>query len=121
MTYKEIKLSFFKDGIRSKKIFHGMKLYSHTIKSMNGQWLVSRRVYLTEKGNYVYYERRDVNWHYWDGEQEGLSFDPSQTDENNIFEVASDLEAFAKYLGEDIIEKLAVKVQNGEIIEYLDI
>ena len=29
--------------------------------------------------------------------------------------------SFAKYLDKDIVEKLADKVQHGEIVEYLDI
>ena len=103
MTYEEIKLSFLKGGIRFYKVFQGHKLYSHTVTSENNQRLISKRVYLTKKRHYV------------------SSFDPNQVEENNVFEIADDLKTFAKYLGKDIVEKLADKVQHGEIVEYLDI
>ncbi|MDT9493645.1 EXLDI protein [Streptococcus mutans] len=121
MTYEEIKLSFLKGGIRSYKVFQGHKLYSHTVASENNQRLISKRVYLTKKRHYVYYERTDVNWNYWDKGKEDSSFDPNQVEENNVFEIADDLKTFAKYLDKDIVEKLADKVQHGEIVEYLDI
>lgn len=121
MTYEEIKLSFLKGGIRFYKVFQGHKLYSHTVTSENNQRLISKRVYLTKKRHYVYYERSVVNWNYWDKGKEDSSFDPNQVEENNVFEIADDLKTFAKYLGKDIVEKLADKVQHGEIVEYLDI
>ncbi|MGT2906706.1 EXLDI protein [Streptococcus dentiloxodontae] len=121
MTYQEIKLSFLEDGIRSYKVFQGHKLYSHTVTSEDNQKLISRRIYLTKKKHYVYYERTDVNWNYWDKGKENLSFDSNQVEENNIFEIADDLKSFEKYLSKDIIKKLAIKVRDGEIIEFLDI
>ena len=86
MTYEEIKLSFLKGGIRSYKVFQGHKLYSHTVASESNQRLISKRVYLTKKRHYVYYERTDVNWNYWDKGKEDSSFDPNQVEENNVFD-----------------------------------
>lgn len=121
MTYEEIKLRLLEDGIRSYKIFQGIKIYSHTVKTEDEQKQISKRVYLTKKQHYVYYERTDPNWYYWNKDRENANFDPSDINENTLFEVADDLESLTKYLGKDIIHKLAEKVQHGEVTEYLDI
>ena len=65
MEYKEIKLNVSNNKIREYKQFEGMKLYSDFFKSEDGRKLTNKRVYVTRKQNYVYYERTDVNWNYW--------------------------------------------------------
>ena len=123
MEYKEIKLNVSNNKIREYKQFEGMKLYSDFFKSEDGRKLTNKRVYVTRKQNYVYYERTDVNWNYWSsGGNYNSTFNPENDSKHNIiFEVSSELSDFIKYLGEEIIRKIELKQQNGEIIEILDI
>ena len=95
MEYKEIKLNVSNNKIREYKQFEGMKLYSDFFKSEDGRKLTNKRVYVTRKQNYVYYEI--------------------------IFEISSELSTFSKHLGKELIEKIELKYKNGEILEILDI
>ena len=67
MTYEGNQTQFLKGGIRFyKRSFKGINstlILSH-LRTIRG-W-ISKRVYLTKKRHYVYYERTDVNWNYWD-------------------------------------------------------
>ena len=116
MDYKEIKLNVSNNKIKEYKQFEGLKLYSDIFRSEDEKILINKRVYVTKKQNYVYYERTDVNWNYWSS---GGNYNDSK--HNIIFEVSSELSDFIKYLGEEIIRKIELKQQNGEIIEILDI
>ena len=122
MKYEEIKVNISNDSISDYKIFEGMKLYSEITKSKDGKKLISKRVFVTKKHNYVYYERTDVNWNYWsDKSKYDSSFDSNDIKHNIVFEVSTELKRFTKYLGEEIIKKIMLKEENGEIVEVLDI
>ena len=122
MEYKEIKLNVSNNKIREYKQFEGMKLYSDFFKSEDGRKLTNKRVYVTRKQNYVYYERTDVNWNYWhDKNKYDFSFDTNSIKHNIIFEVSKDLTSFSHYLGERVVEKIMLKEATGEIVEKLDI
>ena len=122
MKYEEIKVNISNDSISAYKIFEGMKLYSETTKSKDGKKLTNKRVFVTRKHNYVYYERTDVNWNYWsDKSKYDLSFDSNDIKHNIVFEVSTELKRFTIYLGEEIIKKIMLKEENGEIVEVLDI
>ena len=122
MKYEEIKVNISNDSISDYKIFEGMKLYSETTKSKDGKELTNKRVFVTRKHNYVYYERTDVNWNYWsDKAKYDSSFDSNGIKRNIVFEVSTELKRFTKYLGEEIIKKIILKEENGEIVEVLDI
>ena len=122
MDYKEIKLNVSNNKIREYKQFDGLKLYSDIFKSKNGKILTNKRIYITKKQNYVYYERTDVNWNYWSSrENYSSTFNPENIKHNIIFEVSSKLSDFTKYLGEEIIQKIELKQKNGELVEILDI
>ena len=122
MDYKEIKLNVSNDSISEYKVFEGRKLYSEVCESENRKALISKRIYITKKQNYVYYQRTDVNWNYWsDKEKYNSSFDPNCIKREVIFEVSPQLEKFRTYLKGEIIDKIIKKEQNGEIVEYLDI
>ena len=122
MEYKEIKLNVSNNKIREYKQFEGLKLYSDFFKSEDGRKLTNKRVYVTRKQNYVYYERTDVNWNYWNNKDKyDLSFDTDSIKHNIVFEVSKDLTLFSRYLGEEIIKKIMKKEENGEIVEKLDI
>ena len=122
MDYEVIKLNVSKDKIREYKQFEGLKLYSTIIKSQDERTLTNKRIYVTKKNNYVYYERTDTNWNFWSNpKNHQSSFIPVEENHHILFEVASDLSAFSKYLGEELIQKIQIKQQNGEIIEKLDI
>ena len=122
MKYEEIKVNISNDSISAYKIFEGMKLYSETTKSKDGKKLTNKRVFVTKKHNYVYYERTDVNWNYWsDKSKYDSSFDSNDIKHNIVFEVSAELKRFTKYLGEEIIKKIMLKEENGEIVEVLDI
>ena len=56
MDYEVIKLNVSKDKIREYKQFEGLKLYSTIIKSQDERTLTNKRIYVTKKNNYVYYE-----------------------------------------------------------------
>ena len=122
MEYSEIKLNISNDRIREYKLFEGIKIYSDTFISDDKKTLTNKRIYITKNKNYVYYERTDVNWNYWNNKDKyDLSFDTDSIKHNIVFEVSKDLTLFSRYLGEEIIKKIMKKEENGEIIEKLDI
>ena len=122
MEYKEIKLNVSNNKIREYKQFEGLKLYSDFFKSEDGRKLTNKRVYVTRKQNYVYYERTDVNWNYWSNKDSYNSdFITDNVENDIIFEISSELSTFSKHLGKELIEKIELKYKNGEILEILDI
>lgn len=122
MEYSEIKLNISNDNIKEYKLFEGIKIYSDTFISDDKKALTNKRIYITKKRNYVYYERTDVNWNYWNSKDKyDLSFDTDSIKHNIVFEVSKDLTLFSRYLGEEIIKKIMKKEENGEIVEKLDI
>lgn len=122
MEYSEIRLNISNDNIKEYKLFEGIKIYSDTFISDDKKALTNKRIYITKKRNYVYYERTDVNWNYWNSKDKyDLSFDTDSIKHNIVFEVSKDLTLFSRYLGEEIIKKIMKKEENGEIIEKLDI
>ena len=122
MEYTEIKLNVSNDNIKEYKLFEGIKIYSDIFISEDKKSLTNKRVYITKKKNYVYYERTDVNWNYWnDKNKYDFSFDTNSIKPNIIFEVSKDLTSFSHYLGEKVVEKIMLKEATGEIVEKLDI
>ena len=122
MEYSEIRLNVSNDNIKEYKLFEGIKIYSDTFISDDKKALTNKRIYITKKRNYVYYERTDVNWNYWNSKDKyDLSFDTDSIKHNIVFEVSKDLTLFSRYLGEEIIKKIMKKEENGDIIEKLDI
>ena len=122
MEYEEIKLNVSNDKISEYKVFYGIKLYSDVFTSEDKKTLTSKRIYRTKKKNYVYYERTDVNWNYWNNKNKyDFNFDTYSIKHNIVFEVSKDLTLFSRYLGEEIIRKIMQKEENGEIVEKLDI
>ena len=122
MEYTEIKLNVSNDRIKEYKLFEGIKIYSDIFISEDKKLLTNKRVYITKKKNYVYYERTDVNWNYWnDKNKYDFSFDTNSIKPNIIFEVSKDLTSFSHYLGERVVEKIVLKEATGEIVEKLDI
>ena len=122
MEYSEIRLNISNDNIKEYKLFEGIKIYSDTFISDDKKALTNKRLYITKKRNYVYYERTDVNWNYWNNKDKyDLSFDTDSIKHNIVFEVSKDLTLFSRYLGEEIIKKIMKKEENGEIVEKLDI
>ena len=122
MEYSEIKLNISNDNIKEYKLFEGIKIYSDTFISDDKKALTNKRIYITKKRNYVYYERTDVNWNYWNSKDKyDLSFDTDSIKHNIVFEVSKDLTLFSQYLSEEIIKKIMQKEENGEIVEELDI
>jgi hypothetical protein len=122
MEYKEIKLNISNDKISDYKVFKGIKLYSEIFKSDDEKKLINKRVYVTPKENYVYYERTDINWNYWsDKTNYDSSFDLSDIKHNIVFKVSPELNDFSEYLDEELIKKIMLKEKNGEIVEILDI
>ena len=122
MEYEEIKLNVSNDKISEYKVFYGIKLYSDVFTSEDKKTLKSKRIYSTKKKNYVYYERTDVNWNYWNNKNKyDFNFDTYSIKHNIVFEVSKDLTLFSRYLGEEIIRKIMQKEENGEIVEKLDI
>lgn len=122
MEYGEIRLNISNDNIKEYKLFEGIKIYSDTFISDDKKALTNKRIYITKKRNYVYYERTDVNWNYWNSKDKyDLSFDTDSIKHNIVFEVSKDMTLFSRYLGEEIIKKIMKKEENGEIVEKLDI
>ena len=122
MEYSEIKLNISNDNIKEYKLFEGIKIYSDPFISDDKKTLTNKRIYITKKRNYVYYERTDVNWNYWNSKDKyDLSFDTDSIKHNIVFEVSKDLTLFSQYLSEEIIKKIMKKEENGEIVEKLDI
>ena len=122
MEYTEIKLNVSNDKIKEYKLFDGIKIYSDIFISEDKKSLTNKRVYITKKKNYVYYERTDANWNYWnDKNKYDFSFDTNSIKPNIIFEVSKDLTSFSHYLGERVVEKIVLKETTGEIVEKLDI
>lgn len=122
MEYSEIKLNISNDNIKEYKLFEGIKIYSDTFISDDKKTLTNKRIYITKKRNYVYYERTDVNWNYWNNKNEyDFNFDTNSIKHNIVFEVSKDPTLFSQYLSEEIIKKIMQKEENGEIVEKLDI
>ena len=122
MEYSEIRLNISNDNIKEYELFEGIKIYSDTFISDDKKALTNKRIYITKKRNYVYYERTDVNWNYWNSKDKyDLSFDTDSIKHNIVFEVSKDLTLFSQYLSEEIIKKIMQKEENGEIVEELDI
>ena len=117
MEYTEIKLNVSNDKIKKYKLFDGIKIYSDIFISEDKKSLTNKRVYITKKKNYVYYERTDAN----DKNKYDFSFDTNSIKPNIIFEVSKDLTSFSHYLGERVVEKIMLKEATGEIVEKLDI
>lgn len=116
------KLNISNDKISDYKVFKGIKLYSEIFKSEDEKKLINKRVYITQKENYVYYERTDINWNYWsDKTNYDSSFDLSDIKHNIVFKVSPELNDFSEYLDEELIKKIMLKEKNGEIVEILDI
>ena len=114
MEYTEIKLNVSNDNIKEYKLFDGIKIYSDIFISEDKKSLTNK--------SYVYYERTDVNWNYWnDKNKYDFSFDTNSIKHNIIFEVSKDLTSFSHYLGEKVVEKIMLKEATGEIVEKLDI
>ena len=119
---KSLNLTFQRIKFENISNSSGLKLYSTIIKSQDERTLTNKRIYVTKKNNYVYYERTDTNWNFWSNpKNHQSSFIPDEENHRILFEVAPDLSAFSKYLGEELIRKIQIKQQNGEIIEKLDI
>ena len=122
MEYSEIRLNISNDNIKEYKLFEGIKIYSDTFISDDKKALTNKRIYITKKRNYVYYERTDVNWNYWNNKNKyDFNFDTDSIKHNIVFEVSKDLTSFSQYLSEEIIKKIMQKEENGEIVEKLDI
>ncbi|BDR60029.1 EXLDI protein [Lactobacillus xylocopicola] len=122
MAYQEITLTINNQGIHETKIFQGIKIYSHCQKSANNQTKISQRIYQTPKHNYVYYQRTDVNWNYWsDPHKYDSAFAPEDIDNQIIFKVVPQLAQLQTYLSTALIQKLQQKVDQGTLIEKLDI
>lgn len=123
MEYKEIKLNISNDKISDYKVFKGIKLYSEIFKSEDEKKLINKRVYITQKENYVYYERTDINWNYWsDKTKYDLSFDLSDIKHDIIFKVSPELNNFSEYLDQEAIRKIGTKEKkwrNSRNIGYL--
>lgn len=122
MEYSEIRLNISNDNIKEYKLFEGIKIYSDAFISDDKKALTNKRIYITKKKNYVYYERTDVNWNYWNNKNKyDFNFDTDSIKHNIVFEVSKDLTSFSQYLSEEIIKKIMQKEENGEIVEKLDI
>ena len=122
MKYEDIRLNVSNDKISDYKVFKGIKLYSEIFKSEDEKKLINKRVYITQKENYVYYERTDINWNYWsDKTKYDSSFDLSDIKHDIIFKVSPELNNFSEYLDQEVIRKIGTKEKNGEIVEILDI
>ena len=122
MEYTEIKLNVSNDNIKEYKLFEGIKIYSDIFISEDKKSLTNKRVYITKKKNYVYYERTDVNWNYWnDKNKYDFIFDTNSIKPYIIFEVSKDLNSFSHYLGERVVVKIMLNEATGEIVEKLDI
>ena len=122
MEYGEIRLNISNDNIKEYKFFEGIKIYSDTFISDDKKALTNKRIYITKKRNYVYYERTDVNWNYWNSKDKyDFNFDTDSIKHNIVFEVSKDLTLFSRYLSEEIIKKIMKKEEKGEIVEKLDI
>ena len=122
MKYEDIRLNVSNNTISDYKVFKGIKLYSEIFKSEDEKKLINKRVYITQKENYVYYERTDINWNYWsDKTKYDLSFDLSDIKHDIIFKVSPELNNFSEYLDQEVIRKIGTKEKNGEIVEILDI
>ena len=106
----------------SKKFPELIKIELDSWKLESKKMLINKRVFVTLKGNYVYYERTDINWNYWsDKTRYDSSFELSDIKHNIVFEVSTELTKFTKYLGEEVVKKIMFKEKNGEIVEVLDI
>ena len=57
MEYTEIKLNISNDNIKEYKLFEGIKIYSDIFISEDKKSLTNKRVYITKKKNYDYYEQ----------------------------------------------------------------
>lgn len=122
MEYKEIKLKVAKDGIQAYKVFSGAKIFSRGQKSEDGTHILSQRIYQTPKGNFVYYQRNDVNWSFWsDKARRDAAFIPCETGGDAVFEVFPDLDGAAKYIAPATLEALKEKIKGNTLVEHLDI
>ncbi|BDR56799.1 EXLDI protein [Xylocopilactobacillus apis] len=122
MEYKKVQLKVSNDGINEYKSFLGYKIYSTINKSNNDRTITYKRIYQTPRKNFVYYERSDVNWNYWNDKSHYKSnFDPSEIKSNFIFKVVPTLSSLNNYIDENMIQKLQTKLTAGEVVEELDI
>lgn len=59
MEHKKIKLPVSNDKIEKYKVFYG--IYSDGIAAKDKKTRTSKRIYATEKQNYVYYQRAGIS------------------------------------------------------------
>ena len=118
--FHEIQLRVGKDGVYRHKIFMGRKIYRTIAKDKAA--LREQRVYLTQKGRYVYYERNDADWNYWPtGTQRSTQTNdnPATVKQWGRMEVVDTIDELAAYIPERAVQNLQQSLEQP--VEHLDI
>lgn len=118
--FHEIQLRVGKDGVYQHKVFIGRKIYRTIAKDKAA--LREQRVYLTQKGRYVYYERNDADWNYWPtGTQRSTQANdnPTTVKQWGRMEVVDTIDELAAYIPERAVQNLQQSLEQP--VEHLDI
>ena len=118
--FHEVQLRVGKDGVYQHKIFMGRKIYRTIAKDKAA--LREQRVYLTQKGRYVYYERNHADWNYWPtGTQRSTQTNdnPATVKQWGRMEVVDTIDELAAYIPERAVQNLQQSLEQP--VEHLDI
>ncbi|GAA2319198.1 hypothetical protein GCM10010149_84790 [Nonomuraea roseoviolacea subsp. roseoviolacea] len=130
--FEEIRLDTGQPGARRLKIFSGRLVARSDTTEHGGTARVSRRIYTTPKGFWVYFERSSVNWNYWSTRGGQASdaewsddidpFDPAEVESRRVFEVRPSLAELAELAPAELIAQARAEADNGTShVERLDI
>lgn len=121
--YEDIRLDINNGEEHQYKIFCGIKIFSDTQASEDHTAIRSRRVYLTMKGKWVYYEKQTFNYNCWRENMESpVYFTPNASRPKSTFRVLNSLEELIPHIGEINVNELRKKTTPKKItIEQLDI
>ncbi|RBQ14652.1 hypothetical protein DP939_39270 [Spongiactinospora rosea] len=125
--FEEIRVDVGGPGAPRLKVFPGRLVVRANTTENSGTTQVSRRLYTTPKGFWVYFERSSVNWNYWTGgggQASGdiESFDPSEVENRRIFEVRPSLDELTELAPAELIAQARAETDdNASHIEHLDL
>lgn len=130
--FDEIELDVGRPGAKRLKVFTGRLMARSRQPERGGHVIVSRRIYTTAKGAWVYFERSSVNWDYWtaggsrdpEAAEQGMpsSMAPEEIDGHRVFEVRDSLDALTEVAPADLVRRARAESEDATPhVERLDI
>lgn len=131
--FEEVRLDVGRPGTPKLKVFDGRMMARSRSVVEAGTVVVSRRIYTTPKGAWVYFERSAINWEQWssagtrtaaevDEAVTGASFDAARIDGHRTFEVRGSLAELDGLAPPDLVAAARAESEDSSAaVERLDI